>query len=45
MRVNADALALLGQLCPEAAAYVRGLDKETIEDFLARNPAPVNVRL
>ncbi len=45
MRVNADALALLGQLCPEAAAYVRGSDKETIEDFLARNPAPVNVRL
>ena len=45
MRVSADALALLGQLCPEAAAYVRGSDKETIEDFLARNPAPVNVRL
>lgn len=35
----------LRQLCPEAAAYVRGFNKETIEDFLARNPAPVNVRL
>ena len=35
----------LGQPCSEMAAYVRGSDKETIEDFLARNPAPVNVRL
>lgn len=45
MRANADARELFGQLCPEAAAYVQGPDEETIEDFLSRNPSPVDVRL
>ena len=45
VRASADAWELLSQLCPEAAAYVQGSDGKTIEDFLARNPAPVGVRL
>ena len=45
LRANADARELLGQLCPEAAAYVQEPGGETIEDFLAQNPAPAGVRL
>nr|DAF83786.1 MAG TPA: Abi-like protein [Caudoviricetes sp.] len=45
VRANADARELLGQLCPEAAAYAQGPDAETIGDFLSLNPAPVGVRL
>ena len=45
MRVNADTRDLLGQLCREAATYVRGSNEEMIEDFLSLNPAPVDVRL
>ena len=45
VRANADARELLGQLCPEAAAYAQGPDAETIEGFLSLNPAPVGIRL
>lgn len=44
-RANGDARELLCQLCPEAASYAWKSDGETLDTFLARNPAPVDVRL
>lgn len=44
-KVNADAVRLLGQLQPDAADYLSGAEDATLDEFLERHPAPVDVEL
>ena len=44
-RVDADAVRLLGLLCPRAAEYLYPNGVAPIEEFLEKNPAPANVSL
>ena len=43
MRADADAVRLLGLLCPQAAEYLYPNGVAPIEGFLEKNPAPANV--
>lgn len=42
-RVDADAVRLLGLLCPQAAEYLYPNGVAPIEEFLEKNPVPANV--
>ncbi len=44
-RVDADAVRLLGLLCPQAAEYLYPNGVAPIEEFLENNPAPASVSL
>ncbi len=45
VRVDSDAVRLLGFLCPQAAGYLYPDGLAPIEKFLETNPAPANVNL
>ena len=44
-RVDADAVGLLGMLCPEAEDYLYGGGALPLDAFLAEHPAPAEVEL
>ena len=44
-KVDADAVELLGQLCPKAVDFLYGDSATPVNDFLLEHPAPADVKL